>query len=134
MSEVTEFLNKSQNQYLATLGLDGKPQVRPFQFMLEENGKLYFCTSNEKNVYKEIKGNPNVQICVVGENFSWIRLSGKVVFSDDLEIKARIQESNELVKSIYQTPDNPVFEIFYLDDATAVIADFSGEPPKTYKL
>ena len=32
------------------------------------------------------------------------------------------------------TPDNPVFEAFYLDNAVATIADFSGNPPQTFRL
>ncbi len=36
--------------------------------------------------------------------------------------------------AIYKTPDNPDFEVFFLDDAAATIADFSGEPPKTYAV
>ena len=134
MSTVTDFLIKSQVQYLATVGLDGRPKVRPFQFMLEEGGKPYFCTSNQKPVFKEMQRQPFVEFCASGANFSWLRLSGKVVFSKDLKLKARIQESNPLVKSIYKTPDNPAFEIFYLADAVATIADFSGQPPQTFKL
>ena len=52
VNAVTDFLIKSQVQYLATIGLDDKPKVRPFQFMLEEGGRLYFCTSNQKPVFK----------------------------------------------------------------------------------
>ena len=134
MQTVTDFLVQSQIQYFATVGLDGKPKVRPFQFMLEQAGKLYFCTSNQKNVFKEIQKQPYVEICASGENFSWLRLNGKVVFSQDLAIKEKIQEANPLVKSIYQTPDNPEFEVFYLDEAVATISDFSGNPPQTYEL
>jgi uncharacterized pyridoxamine 5'-phosphate oxidase family protein len=131
---VTDFLIKSQIQYLATIGLDDKPKVRPFQFMLEEGGRLYFCTSNQKPVFKELQKHPYVEFCASGANFSWLRLSGKVVFSKDLGLKARIQDASPIVKSIYQTPDNPAFEIFYLDGAVATIADFSGNPPQTFKL
>jgi uncharacterized pyridoxamine 5'-phosphate oxidase family protein len=130
MTRVKEFLKKSGPQYFSTVGLDGRPKVRPFQYMLEKEGRLYFCTSNKKNVFSEIRKNPWVEICTMGENFSWIRLSGKVRFADDRDIKAAIQDSNELVKSLYKTPDNPDFEIFYLEDARAVIADFSGSPPE----
>jgi uncharacterized pyridoxamine 5'-phosphate oxidase family protein len=63
-----------------------------------------------------------------------MRLAGKVRFVSDLGIKARIQEASPLVKSIYKTPDNPVFEAFSLEGAVATIADFSGNPPKTYSL
>ena len=48
--------------------------------------------------------------------------------------KAKVLNSCPLVTSIYKTPDNPVFEIFFLEEAVATIADFSGNPPKTYTL
>jgi uncharacterized pyridoxamine 5'-phosphate oxidase family protein len=131
---VTLFLIKSQVQYLATIGLDDRPKVRPFQFMLEEGGRLYFCTSNQKPVFKELQKHPYVEFCASGENFSWLRLNGKVVFSKDFGLKARMQDASPIVKSIYKTPDNPTFEIFYLDGAAATIADFSGNPPQTFRL
>ncbi len=134
MSVVTDFLIKGQVQYLATIGLDGKPKVRPFQFMMEEGGKLYFCTSNQKPVFREMQKHPYVEFCASGENYSWLRLSGRAVFSKDLAMKARIQGANPLVKSIYKTPENPAFEVFYLDEAVATIADFSGNPPQVFKL
>ncbi len=134
MSVVADFLVKSQVQYLATIGLDDKPKVRPFQFMLEEGGRLYFCTSNQKPVFREMQKHPYVEFCASGEDFSWLRLNGKVVFSKDLSLKAKIQGTNQLVKSIYKTPDNPIFEIFCLDEAVATIADLSGNPPQTIKL
>ena len=134
MQPVIDFLVQSQIQYFATVGLDGKPKVRPFQFMLEQGGKLYFCTSNQKSVFQEIQKQPYVELSASGEDFSWLRLNGKVVFSKDLAIKAKVQEASPLVKSIYQRPDNPEFEIFYLDEATATIADFSGNPPQTFEL
>ena len=102
--------------------------------MLEKDGKLFFCTSNEKEVYKEIKSNPYVELCSSSLESVWVRLHGKVVFKNDPDIKSKILENNPLIKSIYQTPDNPVFEIFYLEGAEAVFYDFSGNPPKKYSL
>ena len=134
MNEVIEFLNENPVQYLATVDLEGKPRVRPFQFMLEEEGKLYFCTNNQKNVYKQLKKSPYVEITTSSPTFAWIRLRGKAVFSDDIKIKKAIIESNELVKSQYQTANNPIFKIFYLDEAKAVITDFSGKPPREFRL
>ena len=37
------------------------------------------------------------------------------------------------VKSLNKTPDNPIFEVFYLEDAHGVIADFSGNPPYEFR-
>lgn len=132
MNTIIDYLTKNKNQYLATVGLDGKPKVRPFQFMLADGGKLWFCTANTKPVFQEMQRNACVEFCVSGENFSWLRLSGKAVFSGDLGMKEKIQASSPLVKSIYQTPDNPAFEIFYLEEAVATIADFSGNPPQIF--
>jgi len=134
MNTVIDYLTRNKPQYLATSGLDGKPKVRPFQFMLEDDEKFWFCTANTKPVFAEMQRNPHVEFCVTGENFSWMRLSGKAIFSDDPGMKEKIMESCALVKSIYQTPDNPVFEIFHLEEAVATISDFSGNPPRTVKL
>jgi uncharacterized pyridoxamine 5'-phosphate oxidase family protein len=134
MNKVVEFLNENPVQYFATVGLDGKAKVRPFQFMIEEGGKLYFCTNNEKDVFAQIEKNPYVELTVSNPKFAWIRLNGKVVFSKNMEIKKKIIEASGLVKNLYKTAENPIFEIFYLDEAKAVIADFSGNPPKEYNL
>lgn len=134
MKEVVDFLVKSQVQYFATVGTDGKPKVRPFQLMMEEGGKLYFCTSNRKNVFKEMQKQPYVELCASGEKYAWLRLGGKAVYTDDPALKAKVMEASPMVKSIYVSPDNPDFEVFYLADAVATIADFSGNPPKTFNL
>ena len=135
MKRVVDFLKKSQTQYLATIGIDRKPKVRPFQFKLEDDGRLYFSTTNDKQVYREISQHPYVELCACGENWSWLRLSGKVVFSEDRSIKSRIiEEAIPLIKAVYKTPDNLLWALFYLDEATATFADLSGQPPRTLKL
>jgi len=131
MKEVIQFLKDSGVHYLATVGADGKPKVRPFQFMTEDGGRLCFCTSNKKKVFSEIRARPAVELCAMGPNSSWMRLSGKAVFLADAALKTKVLEASPLVKSIYKTPDNPVFEVFFIADAEAVISDFSGKPPRT---
>jgi uncharacterized pyridoxamine 5'-phosphate oxidase family protein len=129
MQEIVEFLKKNINGFLATVD-KGKPRVRPFQFMLEEGGKLYFCTNRTKEVSSQLKANPFVEFSSSTPKFEWIRLSGEVRFSSDLSIKTRVLETSDLVRSIYKTPDNPIFEVFYMEHGNAVLADFSGQPPK----
>lgn len=133
MKEVVNFLKENSTGYFATVE-DGKPKVRPFQFMLEESGKLFFCTSNEKEVYKQLMVNPYFEFSSSSPQFAWLRLSGKARFSNDLRIKEKILEISPLVKSIYKTANNPIFEIFSVEEATAVLEDFSGQPPKIVKF
>ena len=134
MSDVTEFLEKNPIQYLSTVGLDGKAKVRPVMYYLEYDNKLWFCTANTKPMYKELKKDPNFELVTASPEFVWVRIQGKAKFVDDLEIKQKIIDANEIVKGLYQTPDNPSFEAFYIEDGKATIADFSGEPPRKYDL
>lgn len=133
MNEIVKFFEENPVQYLATIGRDGKAKCRPFMFALEKEGKLWFCTNSTKDVYKDMQENPYVEISVSSPEYAWIRLSGKAVFENNKEVK-ELCMNNPIVKSQYGTADNPIFEVFCLDDAQAVIADFSGNPPKTYKL
>ena len=48
MKKVVEFLQANPVQYLATVGTDGKAKCRPFMFAGEMDGKLWFCTNNQK--------------------------------------------------------------------------------------
>lgn len=54
MNKVVEFLQANPVQYLATVGRDGKAKCRPFMFCFEKDGKLWFCTNNTKDVYKDM--------------------------------------------------------------------------------
>lgn len=133
MNEVVKFLQENPVQYLATIGRDGKAKCRPFMFALEKDDRLWFCTNSTKDVYKDMQENPYVEVSVSSPEYAWIRLSGKAVFENNKEVK-ELCMNNPIVKSQYGTADNPIFEVFYLDGAQAVIADFSGNPPKTYIL
>lgn len=133
MKDVIEFLQNSSLQYLATIGLDQKPKVRPFQFMFEHDEKLWFCTSNQKEVYRELQLNPNIELCATNEEMSWIRIRATVIFSKDIHVKEKVLHTSPLVKSIYKEAINPNFEVFYLDKPLITISKI-GEKPKSIKL
>ena len=133
MNDVVKFLQENPVQYLATVGRDGKAKCRPFMFAGEMDGKLWFCTNNQKDVYKDMQANPNIEVSVSSPAYAWIRLNGEAVFEKNMAAKEMCIQ-NPIVKGQYQTADNPIFEVFYLADAHAVIADFSGNPPQEYDL
>ena len=128
MKKVVEFLQANPVQYLATVGTDGKAKARPFMFAGEMDGKLWFCTNNQKDVYKDMQANPYVQLTVSSPEYAWIRLSGKAVFENNMAAK-QMCIANPIDKGQYGEPTNPIFEVFYLEDPHGVIADFSGNPP-----
>ena len=128
MKKVIEFLQANPVQYLATVGRDGKAKCRPFMFCFEADGKLWFCTNNTKDVYLDMQENPEIEISVSSPEYAWLRLHGKAVFEDNRAVKEGCM-SLPIVKGQYQTADNPIFEVFYLEEPHGVIADFSGNPP-----
>lgn len=101
--------------------------------VLKQKKKLWFCTNNKKDVYEDILNNPEIEISVSDKNYAWIRLNGKAVFENNMNVKEACM-SNPIVKGQYNSPDNPIFEVFYLDNAQATIADFSGNPPKKFSF
>jgi len=133
VNEVVKFLTENPVQYLAAVGWDGKAKCRPVMFAGEMDGRLWFCTNNQKDVYRDMQANPNVELSVFSSDCAWIRLNGKVVLENNMAAKEMCIK-NPIVKGQYQTADNPIFEVFYLADARAVIADFSGSPPREYSL
>lgn len=135
MNDVKEFLEKNPVEYLATIGLDGEAKVRPIMYYFEENGKYYFCTNNEKPMYKELQANPKFELTAADAEFNWLRISGEVEWIDDIELKQKIIDSNEIVKGLYGSGDNPIFAAFTIKKgAKAIINDFSPEPAKEYEL
>lgn len=133
MNEVVKFLQENPVQYLATVGRDKKAKCRPFMFAGELDGKLWFCTNNTKEVFQDMQANPNIEISVSSPAYAWIRLNGQVMFEDNITAKEMCMQ-NPIVKGQYGDAANPVFEVFYLKSAHAVISDFSGNPPKKYDL
>lgn len=133
MFDFAKVLTEAPNGVLTTC--DGTSlKSRVFQFLFADGQKVFFCTSKEKDVYKQLATNPNVAFCCYPANFTpVVSISGKGVFVDDLKIKTRALDENPMIKDIYITPDNPVFAIFYI--AVEEVKTFSfAEGPKTYKF
>ena len=63
LREVANYLDNVGIQFLATIGLDGKPKVRPMQYMVLEDEKLWFCTNSKKEVFAELQANMAYSLC-----------------------------------------------------------------------
>ena len=125
MKRVIQFLKENPLQYCATVGLDGKPKVRPSQLLFHEGGTLYYCTGAKKEDYAELCQNPCPEICTSTMN-RWLRIRGRAVWTEELLVKQRALAVNPLVRSICRTADNPELKVFFIADAEAVLADFTA--------
>jgi len=124
MDEVLKFLTDNKVFYLATVNGDA-PALRPFGFVMKYDNKLCFCTSNTKNVYKQLKANPKIQISATSPEGNWLRLNGKVVFNTSKEAQEAALTTMPMLKNMYKVND-PTFEIFYIDEADATFSDMQG--------
>lgn len=134
MQEVLDYLKSNAPFFVSTIG-EGKPRVRPFGFVMEFEGKLWFSTNNKKNVYKQLKANPYVEISTASRDGRWVRLQGKAVFDPELaaRAKARAIEVSSVLAKMYSL-DSPIFEVFYLDEGEAIFNSMVTGESKTVKL
>ncbi|MCM1989077.1 pyridoxamine 5'-phosphate oxidase family protein [Oceanirhabdus seepicola] len=126
MSKLLDFLNENRQGQFATIK-NNKPVMRPFQFVFEKDGKFYFLTSNTKDVYRQLIAAGVAGFAVMGKDMSWARLSGEVQFVDGLELKEEALNTNPLIRGIYKTADNPIFEMFYIHRGEASLHRGAGE-------
>lgn len=122
ISDVARYLDSIGVQFMATIGLDGKPKVRPMQYMVLEDGKLWFCTNSQKEVYAELQANPAIELCgcrLEKDEIQtrWIRFSAEAVFEERQDIRDAIIEKSSIVNALYRDMrDNPIFKVFYPKD------------------
>lgn len=124
MIDFSKFLKENLNGIFTTVE-DGKPKSRAFQFLFADGKKVYFCTENNKAVFRQIKENPNVSFCAHKADFSCVlSISGKVTFVNDINLKARTLDEYPALKEMFKTPNNPILELFYVDVEEVDTFDF----------
>ena len=122
LREVANYLDRLGVQFMATIGLDGKPKVRPMQYMILEDDRLWFCTNSKKEVYAELQANPWLELCgckLEKEELQtpWIRFSAQAVFEERQDIRDAIIDKSAIVNALYKDMrQNPIFKVFYLKD------------------
>ncbi|SFL35406.1 pyridoxamine 5'-phosphate oxidase family protein [Pelosinus propionicus] len=125
MDEVLKFLKDNPTFYLASI--DGNiPKVRPFGFVMNYEGKLHFDTSNQKDVYKQLKANPHFEVSTTSQSGEWLRLSGKAVFNTNKQSKQAALNSAPFLSQIYSV-DDAIFELFYIEEAEATFRTMNGD-------
>ena len=100
MNTALEFINTSPVFHIATV--DGtKARVRPFGFIMKRNNTLYFCTNKTKDVYKQLKQSPDIEISDMGSNSTWLRIRGRIAFDETREAKVKAFEHMPDLLKIY---------------------------------
>ena len=103
MEKIFEFISQHKEVSLATVNESGKPSVRIFQIMLNDsaNKMLYFATSPQKETYRQLLNNPDIEILAYSGNIS-VRISGTVIFDVPDKICQKIYAKNQVLQRLYQ--------------------------------
>lgn len=125
MEKAFEFLKKNKDVAFATVE-DNKPKIRVFQIMKQEDHILYFATTSHKEVYQQLKKNPNVEILAMSGNIS-VRIRGKVIFDVPNDIAKDIYSHNAVLPRLYKSYQDLVY--FRLPIDLLDYFDLSFTPP-----
>ena len=118
MSKIGDFLTEAGVFYMATE--DGaQPKVRPLGAFLEADGKIIFGVGDFKEVYRQMKANPLVEIVACRKDMHWLRYTGRAVFETDEKYAKMMIETSGL-QQIYNEGTGHKLMAFHLEDATAV--------------
>jgi uncharacterized pyridoxamine 5'-phosphate oxidase family protein len=125
MRTVYDFLKKCQTYYLATVDGD-QPRVRPFGTVDIFDGRLYIQTGKTKDVSKQIKANPKIEICAF-DGGTWLRIQAVAVEDDRREARQHMLDAYPMLKDRY-SPDDGNTQVLYLKKAVAKFESFGGNP------
>lgn len=100
MEKAFDFLSKHKDVAFATVEQD-KPKIRVFQIMKQEGHTLYFATSPQKEVYRQLQANPNIELLAMDGNIS-VRAAGRAVFDVPDDSAREIYADNPVLPRLYK--------------------------------
>jgi uncharacterized pyridoxamine 5'-phosphate oxidase family protein len=115
--DCVQFANENGTCHLATAEGD-QPRVRVISMWFASEEGFYFCGLAPKNVWKQIKANPKIEICFFNNPAEFtdvkvLRVTGEAEFLEDLELKAKVLEDRSFYKNFGTgKPDDPTYPVF----------------------
>ena len=132
-TEILEFLNANPICYLAT-SENSRPHVRALGMILADEKGLLFQTIEGKDLPKQLLKNPEVEVCFYNrETNIQVRVLGKAVLMDDLELKKAIIEKRPFLKPwVEKNGLDPIFVFRVMDCQALVWTMATNFAPKEY--
>ncbi len=126
MERVYQYLKKSPMFFVATSDED-RVRVRPFGAVSLFEGRLYLVTNNQKEVYRQIKARPWIEVAACHGDGTWMRLEATAEEDLRREARVRMMEENEEGLSPLYHVDDQLMTVFCLKDCTASFCSFTQE-------
>ena len=126
IDRIYNLLKHTDSFFVATI--DGeKPNVRPFNAVVEHDGKIYLYTNRRTSAYKQLSVNPHISICALASEDRWLKLTASAVFDGSISAKTVFLEKYPSLKKMYSVNDK-ILEVFYLENITAKIHSNYASP------
>ena len=116
-----QFTNENPICFLATVE-NNKPKVRAMGFWFADATGFYFQSGANKDLYHQLKLNPNAEICFYKsekEIGTMLRINGEVEFVDDRILKEKALNDRPFLKTFGLTVDSPGLIIFRIAHGSA---------------
>jgi uncharacterized pyridoxamine 5'-phosphate oxidase family protein len=126
MSKINDFLTETGVFFLATEDGD-QPKLRPLGAHLEMDGKVIFGVGDFKDVYRQMKDDPKVEIVACKQDGHWLRYTGTAVFETDPKYAEAMLEGAPHLRKIYNEETGYKMATFHLENAAAVVIPVMGE-------
>ena len=89
--EIIQMIRDNPSMQLATVDADGAPHTRGMMMYSVDETGIVFHTSNQKDLYKQLKGEPRVEASFLNrEKFIQIRVQGNATEIDDAAFREKI--------------------------------------------
>ena len=113
--QVIEFIRKVKVGYLATVGQDNIPRVRPVVITTVYGDDLYFFTFANTRKVKEIEHQPQVEVAwaEMGTN-GQVRISGRLSVEKDESIVERFKSDNPIIAQMLPPGAEKLFLLYKL--------------------
>lgn len=132
---ILEFITKNPVGFMATV--DGnKPRVRAMGTYRADEKGIIFSMQSPKDVYRQLKKNPETEICYWADGIQ-IRVSGQLVEINDKAVKEEIVGKRQFYKPGVEKQGLSYVGAFILKNGKATILDMKqpqpeAGAPKTY--
>ena len=130
MENIINVLKNSPVIFAAIVDDKNRPNNRPIALAMEDNGILFFSTSTETSLFRDLQKNPFISFTTMIDQQSWIQINAEVVFVENMAIKEMIISNNMALRRRFQTADNHILKIFKLTGGAAKFYDRSGNAPR----
>jgi len=122
--QVISYIQQVHFGYLATVGADRAPRVRPVGIYNVYDGDLYFFTFSNTRKVAEMEHNPQVEVVWAKlEERSQVRIQGKVALEEDEAVQRRFREDNPMVARLLPEGAQHLFRLYRLHPEKVEMAE-----------